>query len=318
MTTVDPKDSPTRPRSIGRVAVVINGKAGAARTCDRSLLRSQIRTALEEIGDLQDISFVEPRAWLPALRALTARSDIDTVIVGGGDGSISSAGTVLVDSGKAMGVIPLGTFNLFARSLRIPIGFDAFLAALPGFRLEAIDTGSLTDRSGREHVFLHHVSLGMHPQFIEVREAMPYASRFGKMLASLRVWRQTLRSLKQIPLAFGGDLNRVKARYYQAAVTVGSFREGFGDLPHAEDLTLGDLDLVLLPARGRLDFVLALLLAALGRWRSNSRLEVEAVRRLVIDSHRPTLRISIDGELERLPPPFSIQVKPKSLLVLRG
>lgn len=156
---------------------------------------------------------------------------MDTVIVGGGDGSISSAGTVFVDSGKAMGVIPLGTFNLFARSLRIPIGFEAFLGALPDFRLEAIDTGCLTDRSGREHVFLHHVSLGMHPQFIEVREAMPYGSRVGKMLASMRVWGQTVRSLKQIPLSLGGDHVRPKARYYQAAVTVGSFREGFGDFP---------------------------------------------------------------------------------------
>lgn len=318
MTTVEGLETSPQARSIGRVAVAINAKAGAARASDHGLLKQQIRDAVGAIGEVVDITFVEPRAWMRSLTALRARDDVDTVIVGGGDGSISSAGTVFVDSGKAMGVIPLGTFNLFARSLRIPIGFEAFLGALPDFRLEAIDTGCLTDRSGREHVFLHHVSLGMHPQFIEVREAMPYGSRVGKMLASMRVWGQTVRSLKQIPLSLGGDHVRPKARYYQAAVTVGSFREGFGDFPHAEDLTLGDLDVVLLPARGRWDFVMAMVLAALGRWRSNSRLEVESVRRLVIDSHRPILKVSIDGELERLPPPFTFRVKPKSLLVLRG
>lgn len=73
---------------------------------------------------------------------------------------------------------------------------------------------------------------------------------------------------------------------------------------------------MLLPARGRLDFIMAALVAALGRWRSNSRLEVSAVRRVTIASRRPTVRISVDGELRRLPPPFRLSVDPKALVVL--
>ncbi|WP_075217195.1 diacylglycerol/lipid kinase family protein [Mongoliimonas terrestris] len=300
----------------GRVVVVINAKAGAARASDRADLVARIRDAVAAVGTLVDIQFVEPKAWTRTLTGFAERPDVDTVIVGGGDGSVSSAGQVFVGTGKAMGVIPLGTFNLFARSLAIPIGLDETLAALAGCVVRPVDVGVLVDETDRRWVFLHHVSLGFHPQFIEVREAMPYGSRIGKMLASLRVWLRTVRSLKQMSLAFSGDFEKPRARYYQAAVTVGSFREGFGDFPHAEDLTQGDLDLVLLPARGRMDFVMAALMAALGRWRSNSRLDVTAVRRVTIASRRPNLRISIDGELRRLPPPFRLSVDPKALIVL--
>ncbi|HUG61193.1 MAG TPA: diacylglycerol kinase family protein, partial [Methylomirabilota bacterium] len=113
-----------------RVAVVLNAKAGAARDANKRVLKDKIADAVARIGHLVDIAFVEPRDWRHALSVLAGRDDVDAVIVGGGDGSISTAGSIFVGTGKAMGVIPLGTFNLFARSLRIPIGFDEVLDAL--------------------------------------------------------------------------------------------------------------------------------------------------------------------------------------------
>jgi diacylglycerol kinase family enzyme len=300
----------------GRVMVAINAKAGTARTADRNDLAGRIARAIGGLGEVSEIKFVEPRKWRQTLQDLASRDDVDTVIVGGGDGSISSAGAIFMGTGKTMGVIPLGTFNLFARSLRIPIGMDAALAALPSCEVVAVDVGDMQDGRGRDFIFLHHVSLGFHPHFIEVRDAIPYASRLGKMIASVRVWQRTLRSLKRLSLVVHGDTERPRTRYYQVAVTVGSFREGFANFPHAEDLTKGDLDLVLLPARGMLDFLMAVFSAAFGRWRSNSRLEVDAVRRLVLESTRPDLKVSVDGELKHCAPPFTFHVRPKALKVL--
>lgn len=299
-----------------RVAVAVNAKAGAARTWDREVIGRRIAEAVNAIGKLVEIRFVEPQAWRDELRALAARTDIDTVVVGGGDGSVSTAGSIFVGSGKAMGVIPLGTFNLFARSLRIPIDLESALDALSRSVVEPLDVGEMTDGGGRTYLFLHHVSLGFHPRFIETRDAMPYASRLGKMLASFRVWWRTVASLRWLSLSFSGDLDRVKSRYYQVAVTVGSFREGAFDFPHAEDLTKGDLDLVLMPARSRRDFLIAAALAAVGRWRTNPLLEVHALRRLVIGGTTGARPVSIDGEVTRRPLPLTIVVRPKALKVL--
>jgi diacylglycerol kinase family enzyme len=299
-----------------RVAVVINAKAGAARASDRRTLEERITAAVAGIGTVSQITFVEPRHWRSTLTGLAARSDLDAVIVGGGDGSISTAGSIFVGTGKAMGVIPLGTFNLFARSLRIPIGFEAALAALEDSVVEPLDVGVLTDGKGDSHTFLHHVSLGFHPRFIETRDAIPYASRFGKMLASLRVWRQTLTSLRRLTLTVSGDITRPRAHYYQVAVTVGSFREGLIDFPHAEDLTKGDLDIVLVAASSTRDFLIAALLAAIGRWRTNPMLEVEALRHVVLDGPDRKVAVSCDGEVTRRRLPLDFRVRPKALLVI--
>lgn len=306
----------TTDRSRPRIAVAINAKAGTARTADRGRLRERIREVLAARGEVVDVAFVEPRAWKRTLQALASRPDLDVVVVGGGDGSISTAGAIFAGSDKAMGVVPLGTFNLFARSLGIPVGMEAALDALPDCVETAVDVGTITDGTGRRMIFLHHVSFGFHPRFIQIRDAIPYASRFGKILASFRVWRRTLRTLKRLSLTIRGDVERPKTRYYQVAVTVGSFRETFGDLPHAEDLTKGDLDLLLLPARGQWDFLLAVLQAALGRWRSNSHLQVAAVRRIVLESTRGSITVSVDGELVRCRPPFVFAVEPRALRVL--
>jgi diacylglycerol kinase family enzyme len=313
---VAPDTAATAPARGLRVAVVVNAKAGAARASDHRVLEAKITDAVAAIGSLVAIDFVEPRRWRSALQALADRPDVDAVIVGGGDGSISAAGSIFVGTGKAMGVIPLGTFNLFARSLRIPIGFDAALAALRGSVVEPLDVGSVTDGSGDTHIFLHHVSLGFHPRFIETRDAIPYASRLGKMLASLRVWHRTLMSLRRLTLTVSGDLTRPRAHYYQVAVTVGSFREGLIDFPHADDLTKGDLDIVLVAARSIREFVMAAALAAIGRWRTNPMIEVEALRRVMLDGPERKVAVSCDGEVTRRRLPLAFSVRPKALRVI--
>jgi diacylglycerol kinase family enzyme len=136
------------------------------------------------------------------------------------------------------------------------------------------------------------------------------------MLASLRVWGRTVTSIRRVSLAISGDLQHPRRHYYQIAVTVGSFREGIGNFPHAEDLTKGDLDVVLMPANSRVEFVVAALLAAVGRWRSNPLIEVTAVHRIRFDSRHRVLPVSLDGELMLRPLPLSFEVRPKALKVV--
>lgn len=301
----------------GRIVVVLNARAGAVRSQDRTALSLRLRDAAEAVGSVVSVDYVDPAALGGTLATIALRDDVDTVIVAGGDGTVSSAGAALAGSGKALVVIPLGTFNLFARAIGMPIGLDAALAALPGLTRQAVDVGRVRDAAGTSRSFLHHLSIGLHPRFIRIRDAMPYASRLGKMLASLKVWRRTIRTLRRVTLTFAGDVIRGPDRFYQAAITVGSFRESPLNFPHADDLTRGDLDLVLLPARGRLDFLVAIFLILLGRWRSNDRLEVTPFRRLRLDARRPRMAASLDGEVIRLLAPLEVEVAPGALVVLR-
>ena len=65
----------------------------------------------------------------------------DTVLVCGGDGTVSSVGRGLIGSDVALAVIPLGSGNGFARHFNIPLSPGQAVKALATGRVRRIDVG---------------------------------------------------------------------------------------------------------------------------------------------------------------------------------
>jgi YegS/Rv2252/BmrU family lipid kinase len=65
------------------------------------------------------------------------------VIVGGGDGSLSSSVDFLVGTATVFGVLPLGTANSFARTLGIPLDLDGAIDVIANGRSRRIDLGMI-------------------------------------------------------------------------------------------------------------------------------------------------------------------------------
>ncbi|WP_407815538.1 diacylglycerol kinase family protein, partial [Staphylococcus aureus] len=55
---------------------------------------------------------------------------IEGIIAGGGDGTISAAAGIAWKQGIALGIVPAGTMNLFARSLKLPLDIRQALETL--------------------------------------------------------------------------------------------------------------------------------------------------------------------------------------------
>jgi diacylglycerol kinase (ATP) len=77
-------------------------------------------------------------------RALRAR--VDTVLVVGGDGMVNTIGAELVGTDVALGVIPTGSGNGFARHFGIPLAPKKAAEALAEGRVCRIDVGTANDR----------------------------------------------------------------------------------------------------------------------------------------------------------------------------
>lgn len=114
-----------------------------------------------------------PSIWLPTTendpgegmaREAVARG-AKLVIACGGDGTVRSVAAGLEASPAPLGIVPLGTGNLLARNLGIPIGnLDRALAAAMGGTTKMVDLGRVTyTLQGTEHteVFLVMVGVGM-------------------------------------------------------------------------------------------------------------------------------------------------------------
>jgi YegS/Rv2252/BmrU family lipid kinase len=74
------------------------------------------------------------------------RDGVDALLIAGGDGMINTVGQALLGSGVALGVIPTGSGNGFARHFNIPLALDEAVRALVGARRMPIDVGTVNDR----------------------------------------------------------------------------------------------------------------------------------------------------------------------------
>ncbi len=116
-------------------------------------------TAGRHHGDVATVKgFLEGHGWTARVertarqgdgtrlaRAAAARGD-DVVVVAGGDGTINEAVQGLAGTTTALGVLPLGTTNVWAREVELPTDPLAAAAALVDGDRRAIDLGRAGDR----------------------------------------------------------------------------------------------------------------------------------------------------------------------------
>jgi diacylglycerol kinase (ATP) len=82
----------------------------------------------------------------PGRLALDAKGKVDAVLIAGGDGSINEAMNALRDSDTPVGVIPIGTVNVFAREMGIPLDPRKAADAFVHGRVQRFDMGRIGNR----------------------------------------------------------------------------------------------------------------------------------------------------------------------------
>ena len=99
--------------------VVVNPSKPRATTAVRSLLEDELREAGYAGPVWLETSVSEP-GMMQARLALAAGAGL--VVAAGGDGTVRSVAAGLAGTGAQMGIVPLGTANLAARNLGVPVG----------------------------------------------------------------------------------------------------------------------------------------------------------------------------------------------------
>ncbi|GAC1656164.1 MAG: YegS/Rv2252/BmrU family lipid kinase [Candidatus Dormibacteraceae bacterium] len=88
------------------------------------------------------------------------------VVVAGGDGTIGFVARALIDSKHTLGILSLGTYNNFARSLGMPSNLDAAIRTIKNGRPRNITLGRINGKP-----FLEAAAIGMFGAAIELGEA---------------------------------------------------------------------------------------------------------------------------------------------------
>jgi len=127
-----------------RSRIILHGKQGANQE-----LRDAV-AAVREDGHQVDVRVTWEAGDSGLFAAQAAEEGIDTVIAGGGDGTVNEVvnGLMQVEgSSSALGVIPLGTANDFARSAGIPLQMEAALRVAVETDPVTVDVGRSGDRA---------------------------------------------------------------------------------------------------------------------------------------------------------------------------
>ena len=272
-----------------RVALVVNAASRSG-----SEAYEQARRRLVDLGVTPDESYpVRDPARLVDVLESVLDSGCDLVIVGGGDGTLSTAVDRLARHGVALGIIPLGTANDLARTLQIPVGIDAACRTIADGKVVDIDVGGMG-----EHTFCNVASLGLS---VGVTKALTprLKRRLGPLaypVATLRAYRrhQPFTAYLEFP---EGD-HPTQRIDDTVAVAVGNGRYYGGGNAVSPDSGIDDhsLDVYAVPLGGLRDRI-----AGIRRMRDGSFVDLHHVTHLhtrrIRLSTEPELPINLDGEV---------------------
>lgn len=140
----------TRPFQFARF--IVNPSAGTRRMD----LESLVREVFGGSGVGFEVVRTEYRGHARALAAEAADSGADLVVAVGGDGTVHEVGRGLLFRETALGLIPLGSGNAFARALGVPKDPPSACRALLDAEVRCLDVGKIG-----ETVFLSTAGVGL-------------------------------------------------------------------------------------------------------------------------------------------------------------
>jgi diacylglycerol kinase (ATP) len=289
-------DTPARePRTRTRALLLVNRKARRGKD-DLSAALARLRAAGFE---LVEASVDRPTQLSEIIRQ--HRGEVNSVIIGGGDGTLTMAADGLVNSQLPLGILPLGTANDLARTLRLPLDPIAAADVIAAGHRRRIDLGVV---NGTHFFNVATVGLGVG---VTRRLSRERKSRWGVLAYLLTAARVVLR-VRPFAADIRTETETIRVRTVQ--VTVGNGPHFGGGLTVDETATIDDglLNLVSLEVESwwQLVGLLPAMWRGTGRHARHTRtltgreFEVRPVKK-----HRKT--VTADGEVSsRTPAVFRI------------
>jgi diacylglycerol kinase family enzyme len=289
------------------VRIIMNRAAGRD---DRRPTPEALRDIFVIAGLPARVESVPPGAVGERVRAAVAERP-EAIVVAGGDGTVSSAAAIVAGSGIPFGVVPLGTINMLARELCLPLDPLEACRVIAGERPRPIDLAQVNGR-----IFVNHASVGLYPRIAFERQREILHLGRGRLRATLTAFVRMLRRfpLLDVALESGGRVVEHRTPF----VFVGNNAYEFDRFTafRRPSLANGELGVYASLQTGRWGLLRLLLRALLGRLRPSEDFQTWRLPELRLAARRRRLPMVIDGELVRMRPPLVYRSLPGALSVL--
>jgi diacylglycerol kinase family enzyme len=293
-----------------KLLVLLNQTAGTLEKSETGDEPARIERGFRDAGVDVEVRTLDGSAIEQAARD-ALRSDIDGIIAGGGDGTLNTIANVLCGSGKAYGVLPLGTHNHFAKDLGIPLDLEQAVAAIAAGEATELPVAEVNGR-----IFLNFSGLGFHPELVRHRDAQRRTlgrQKWSAMIVAM------VRVFTRFPI--------IRVRLSAPEMTLRRITPSVIVCNNPHQMKVFGVESASVPQRGLLNVYVArrgsrmgmiwLFVRALFKSLDHGEnFESIALREVTIDTAHRHARVSIDGEVTDMRPPLRYKVRESGLRVI--
>lgn len=289
--------------------ILINRDAGTVRNLGTQSLEQSI---IDSNLNVNSLYFCSPEELLERLGTLKSNENI---LIGGGDGTIKSSAEIIMQRSMSMGILPMGTINLMARDLNIPVDIYECLNLYAADTQEyKIDVGLVNDE-----IFLCCVGYGTMPETSKLREKHRNDSQpiLIPRLTAYVLKQMDRKNRKRVRLSLDGQNKTIETsaivfsnneyspqeEWSENNFSRPSLQDGYLGIYSAAPYSFWDKIRLL----GKLGF---------GNWQSDKALQDMRAKSVTLNVKENPALFSLDGETLELETPVRFRIKEKALSLI--
>ena len=289
------------------ICIILNSGSGRK----RRETRAAIGDAMDRHSRRFVLRVVKRGRDLPAEIERAVRDGFPTLVAAGGDGTIGAVASAALRHDRRLGILPMGTFNFFARGLGLPEEIDPAMDLIAAGPTRRISVGEVNGK-----LFLNNASLGLYPAILAEREGIYRRWGRSRIAAHWSVLMTFLRFHRPLSLRVTIDGRTLERRTPLAFVARSAYQLDLFGLDGADAVRAGRFALFLAPdgSRWRL-LVLALRLFG-HAMRGGRDVDLLTGETIDIETAKGRRRVARDGERETMRSPFRFRIRRDALVVV--
>ena len=234
----------------------------------------------------------------------------DRIVACGGDGTINTIASAIAGCDSALGVIPMGTFNHFAKDCLIPLGMDEAIKNIFEGGIQKVDIATVN-----EHVFVNNSSLGSYPLSVKIRDKRKLTGR-SKIPAMISA---TIKVFSKFPLLKVKLVDKTESEQVVTPfIFIGNnlYELTGRNIGTRKIMNSGELCLFCVECRNRWELIFIIL-----RSLFKSKNKAQTFKAFTgpggrIETDRKLLLIALDGEIKKMKTPLEYGIKAGGLNVV--
>jgi diacylglycerol kinase family enzyme len=294
-----------------RVLVLLNQAAGTLVNSSTGDEPQLIERSFRESGVEARVENVDGSRLAEVTRRAIESGDIDAVIAGGGDGTLNTIAAQLAGSNVAFGVLPLGTFNHFAKEMGVPLNLDEAVPALARAQVNDLDIGEVNGR-----IFLNFSAIGIHPLIVKHRDAQQQVLGRRKKFAMFMAVFSVLKRMRLMRVRLRWNDGFVRRLTPSVTVCNNPYQMEVFGVENVSYQSRDVLNVYMARSTGWFGIVWLLIRAAFKRLENAREFEVLTLPEFDVETGSRHVRVSIDGEVTDLKSPLNYRVRKRGLKVL--